>query len=76
VARIRVRVHEGRLHVVVSGPLCAADLRDLERACGPALEQRDLALDVEATNVSAFDEAARLFLVGLTRRGASVTWPD
>ena len=60
----------------VSGPLRAADLRELERACGPALEQRDVALDVVAREVSAFDEASRLFLVGLTRRGASVTWPE
>ncbi len=76
VARIRARVQEGRLHVVVSGPLGAADLRKLERSCGPALEERDVALDVMARDVSTLDEASRLFLVGLTRRGASVTWPD
>ncbi len=60
----------------VSGPLRAADLRELERACGPSLEQRDLALDVVASQVSTFDEASRLFLIGLARRGASVTWPE
>ncbi len=75
-ARIRARVQQGRLLVSVSGPLAAADLRHLERACGPALEQRDVALDVMARGVSTLDEASRLFLLGLTRRGANVTWPD
>ncbi|MGE0594076.1 MAG: hypothetical protein AB7G23_15350 [Vicinamibacterales bacterium] len=75
-ARIRARTEDGRLRVVVSGALGAADLRTLERACGPALEQRDVALDIEAGDVSAVDEASRVFLVGLSRRGAAVTWPD
>lgn len=76
VATILARVQNGRLHVDVTGRLGAADLRHLERACGPALEQRDLALDIVARDVAALDEAARLFLIGLARRGATVTWPE
>jgi hypothetical protein len=73
VARIRVRLRDGRRRVIVRGELSAADLRRLERACGPALEQRDVALHVELGGVSAIDETSRLFLERLSKRGAVLT---
>jgi hypothetical protein len=73
VASIRVRVRDGRRRVTVRGQLAAADLRRLERACGPALEQREVALEVEVDDVSTIDETSQLFLAQLVRRGAVLT---
>jgi hypothetical protein len=50
----------------------AEDLRRLEPACGPALEQRDTALEVDV-DVSGIGETSRLFLVRLVGRGAVLT---
>jgi len=73
VASIRVSVRQGRRCVIIRGSLTATDLGRLERACGPALEQRDLALDIALVSPWQTDEAAKLFLQGLVRRGAVLT---
>lgn len=70
VATISVRVGKEKRIVTVRGRLVAADLRRLERACGPALEHRELALELRLADRADMDDAARLFLGGLVRRGA------
>jgi hypothetical protein len=75
VASIRARVVQGKRRVTVKGRLVAADLRRLERACGPALEQRELSLEVRFVEAEVGDEPARLFLQNLAKRGADFTLP-
>jgi len=75
VANLRARVRDGRLRVTVTGRLVAGDLRRLEHVCGPALEQRQLPLEVDLAGMSAMDEPARVFLERLARRGALVRLP-
>ncbi|MGE0813448.1 MAG: hypothetical protein AB7O28_18685 [Vicinamibacterales bacterium] len=72
-ARIQVRVIDGRHHVTVYGPLVAADLRRLERACGPALEHRQPPLEIRVQESESLDEPSRVFLDRLARRGAVIT---
>lgn len=71
-ANISVRIHEGKRRVTVRGHLVAADLRRLERACGSALEHRELPLELRVRDISQMDEVCRLFLASLERRGAVV----
>jgi len=68
-ASIRVSVHHGRRRVTVRGQLVAADLRRLESACGPALEYRELPLEIRLRD-TGMDEASRQFLDRLVKRGA------
>jgi hypothetical protein len=56
----------------LSGRLAAADLRRLERACGPALEHRQLPIVVHLERVTDIDRAALGFLNRLAARGASI----
>jgi hypothetical protein len=72
VANISVRIHQGKRRVTVRGHLVATDLRRLERACGSALEHRDLPLELYVGEVTEMDEACRFFLASLERRGAVV----
>jgi hypothetical protein len=58
--------------VTIRGPLAAGDLRRLERLCGPALEEREIRLEVRLLGVGAMDESSRLFITGLVRRGAAL----
>jgi hypothetical protein len=57
---------------MVRGLLAATDLRRLEQACGPALEHRELRLEVRLMDARIGDESTRLFLENLARRGAIV----
>lgn len=59
--------------MTIRGRLGASDLKRLEQACGPTLEERQLPLDVCTRNASTIDEPARLFLDSLAKRGAVVT---
>lgn len=59
--------------MTVRGALSAADLRRLELACGPALEQRQAHLEIRIRHASIVDEPSRLFLKSLVRRGALLT---
>jgi hypothetical protein len=70
VASIRVRVHNGERHISVRGELAPGDLRRLELACGSALEQRELHLELHVRELRGIDEAALRFLDGLVKRGA------
>ncbi len=72
VATIQVRVNQGTRRVTIRGPLAARDLRRLEQMCGPALEDREIRLEVRLLNVSEMDETSRLFITGLVRRGAAL----
>ena len=69
-AILRVRLSNGKRLVTVRGRLAARDLRRLERACGPALEQREVPLELRLSEHGDLDEATQLFLAGLVRRGA------
>lgn len=71
---MRVKSADGRYLVTVSGQLRGRDLRRLERACGPALEQEYPPLTVQlAAPVS--DASARRYLERLAERGALVLIP-
>lgn len=70
VATISVRVGNGKRVVTVRGRLVARDLRRLERACGPALEHRELPLELRLLTRRGTDEPAQVFLAGLVKRGA------
>jgi len=73
---IMARISQNRLKdhycVTVSGRLSASDLRRLERACGPALEQHMVALELDASAVTDFDAASESFLRRLAERGARI----
>lgn len=69
-ARISVKTIGAWSQVTVTGTLLARDLRRLERACGPALERKDVALELRIGGVSRMDRAARAFLDRLRDRGA------
>ena len=71
-ARLRAAQRKGVLRVTVSGPLTGADMRRLERACGPALisEPPNLELDLQA--VTYVDATAHAIISRIASRGARV----
>jgi hypothetical protein len=71
-ARMRVRSAEGRYQVTLTGNLGGRDLRRLEHACGPALEQPRPPLTLRLAAVTSIDETARAYLDRLRQRGAVV----
>jgi hypothetical protein len=71
-ARISVRARRDQYWITVTGRLSAADLRRLERACGPALEQRRAPITLRLQGVRDMDNAARGFLQRLVDRGATI----
>jgi hypothetical protein len=70
-ARIRVSERGGRYRVTVRGPLRAADLRRLERACGVALEREAPRLAILLDSF-ADDSIAGAYLERLEIRGAVI----
>jgi len=71
-ARISV-VHVGEVsRVVLKGRLAAVDLKRLERACGPALQQRLVPLELDVRQLTSCDAAAEAYLERLRARGASI----
>lgn len=66
---IAKRLRDG-YRVRIAGRLSAADLRRLERACGPALERHHVSLAINVSAVTAVDAAADAFLARLVERGA------
>jgi hypothetical protein len=76
VASFARRVTKGRWRVAVRGRLRAADLRRLERACAPALEQYPLPLDIDVNAMQGVDEPSRRFVRCLLRRGAALVGDD
>jgi len=73
VARISRTIADGKYYVTVLGRLTRSDLKRLERMCGPALEHRELALEIRLTDSMAFDASTLFFLRQLRSRGAVVT---
>ena len=71
-AKMRVTCAAGRYHVIVTGTLEGRDLRRLERACGPALEQRQPPVTIRFSAGAAMDAPAKAYLDRLMRRGALV----
>lgn len=71
-ARMRVRSNEGWYHVTITGRLAVRDLRRLEHACGPALEQRRPPLTVRLAAVADVDGSAEAYLDRLMARGVVV----
>lgn len=71
-ARLRAAQRKGVLRVTVSGRLTGADMRRLERACGPALisEPPNLELDLQA--VTYVDATAHAIISRIASRGARV----
>jgi hypothetical protein len=71
-ARISVRVVCGRRRISVRGHLGSGDLRRLERACGRALEQKLIPVDLCLAPDVTVDESATAFLTVLADRGAAI----
>jgi len=72
---VRISVADGAAGrtVTIRGKLAAADLKRLEHACGPALEQRQLYLQIVLRDGDVKDAAARAYLDRLQLRGARVS---
>lgn len=71
-ARIWMRRSREGYCVTIAGFLGAPDLRRLERACGPALEQRDVALQLDLTGMTGSDPVSNAFVGRLVERGARI----
>jgi hypothetical protein len=63
-------VEGGRYCVIVRGHLNASDLNRLEYVCGPALEHRQIPLDIHLEQVTEIDAAAQVYIDRLQARGA------
>jgi hypothetical protein len=70
-ARIWLAIVRGRRRISISGDLRGSDLARLERACGRALEQRRVPIDICLAPDVTLDEAAVRFLDALADRGAT-----
>ena len=75
-ARMRVTSAEGRYQIMVTGNLEGRDLGRLERACGPALEQRHPPVTIRFSAGAAIDSSAKAYLDRLIRRGAVVVFTE
>jgi hypothetical protein len=73
VARIAWRDANGTREITVSGRLEGPEVRRLETACGPALEQAQIRLHLRIARVTAMDDAARALIARLLERGGTVT---
>jgi hypothetical protein len=69
-ARIRLKLMDGRYCVKMFGCVTARDLRRLERLCGPALERPVVPLTLRLAPSSSVDVVAQTYLERLVRRGA------
>jgi len=56
----------------LKGRLTARDLKRLERACGLALVEKHLPLEVNLQGVTSLDDSARAYLDRLCARGATL----
>jgi hypothetical protein len=59
--------------VTVSGRLEGPEVRRLEKACGPALEQARIGLHLRLVQVTAIDDAGLALIWRLVERGGTVT---
>jgi hypothetical protein len=69
-ARVTLRSAHGHYWITISGRLTGRDLRRLERACGPALEQPVLPVTIRLADLETIDGPAQAFLNRLACRGA------
>jgi hypothetical protein len=75
-ARISV-VRAGDIsRVTLKGRLGAGDLKRLERACGAALQQKIVPLELDVQQVTSIDAAAETYLAKLGARGARIRRPQ
>lgn len=58
-ARMRQRLIRGRQCVIITGNLCARDLRRLEMLCGRSLEQQPMPLPLRLRAGSTVDHPAQ-----------------
>lgn len=72
-ARIAVREANGIREVTVSGRLEGPEVRRLEHACGPALEQARMDLHLRLLEVTAVDDGARALISRVVERGGTLT---
>jgi hypothetical protein len=71
-ARISI-AHIGEIYrITVKGRLAAGDLQRLERACGSALHEKIVPLELDIRRVTSLDETAHLYLEKLRARGARI----
>jgi hypothetical protein len=71
-ARIFVARARDISRITLKGRLRAADLSRLERACGSALHEKLLPLELDVQQVTSVDDAARAYLERLRARGARI----
>ena len=71
-ARMTVKLVEGRSVVTIKGRLVPRDLRRLEHLCGRALEQPEAPLTLWLSQASAPDHVVQAYLDRLVNRGAVV----
>jgi hypothetical protein len=71
-ARISI-VRAGHVsRITLRGRLEARDLKRLERACGAALQQKRLPLELDIQRLTSIDHSAEAYLEKLIARGAQV----
>ena len=63
------------VRVKVTGRLTAADVGRFERACAPALLTKDVALDIDLSEVTESDDIATLMVTRMAARGARIRSP-
>ena len=71
-ARLRAVQQTDVLRVIVSGRLTSADMRRLERACGPALVSQPPNLELDLHAVTYVDATAQAIVGRIAERGARV----
>jgi hypothetical protein len=58
--------------ITLKGRLGARDLRRLERACGSALQQKLVPLEIDIQQAISIDDSAEVYLEKLRVRGARI----
>ncbi|HYY87280.1 MAG TPA: hypothetical protein VFA49_00675 [Chloroflexota bacterium] len=71
-ARISISRVGDIYRITLKGRLSALDLQRLERACGSALQQKVVPLELDVNKVNSIDDAAQAYLDRLRARGARI----
>jgi translation initiation factor IF-2 len=71
-ARISIIRAGDRSRITLKGRLAAIDLKRLERACGSALHEKVVPLELDIRGVTSIDQASIAYLDRLRARGARV----
>jgi hypothetical protein len=69
-ARITVVRASPTYRVAIRGRISARDLARLEHACGPALEEKDIPVELRLDSATSIDDAAAAYVERLCARGA------